>query len=89
MGTNLEGSLFFNNWDIVFRNVKARDSFYVAILGVYRKVFLFMLCVLYVLRRNVLVSGFQWKTLMLAFRGALCFVMEIHLIFNLIFTSGR
>lgn len=27
MGTNLEGSLFFNNWDIVFRNVKARDSY--------------------------------------------------------------
>lgn len=27
METNLECSLFFNNWDIVFRNVKARDSF--------------------------------------------------------------
>ena len=27
MGANLESSLFFNNWDIVFRNVKSRDSF--------------------------------------------------------------
>ena len=27
MDTKLEGCLFFNNWDIVFRNVKSRDPF--------------------------------------------------------------
>ena len=52
MDTKLKGCLFLNNWDMVFRNVKSRDSFYETNLffSINRKVFLLILKSIYFLR---------------------------------------